>query len=115
MVPLTGLSGTGDLLSSIVVQGDRNIILDAVKRGEDDEDVSRGDLPAREGRSIILRLYESLGGRARGHIKLGKILEVKKVTKTNVLEDDEGEVEVKNSGFDIVLRAFEVVTFRLQL
>ena len=77
--------------------------------------MSRGELPARKGRSIIIRLYESLGGRAKGHVNLGKVLNVKNVTKTNVLEDDEGEIGLEDGGFDIVLRAFEVVTFRLQL
>ena len=105
---------SSDILSSISLQGSPALVLDAIKRGEDDEDVSRGDLPVRKGRSIMLRLYESLGGRATGSISLGKILGVKRVFKTNVLEDDEEEV-VLQDGFGVVLHPFEVSTFRLQL
>jgi len=98
-----------------------SIILDTVKRGEDDDDVSVGGLPTRSGQSVILRLYESMGGRATTRIQTS--LPVKKVFKVNILEDDLEEVEfedVEVSGMAckqvaIVLRAFEVGTFRLQL
>ena len=113
--PAAGFSTISDLLSSISLQGSKALVLDHVKRGEDDEDVSRGELPTREGRSIILRVYESLGGRARGVVKLGKVLGVKKVYRTNVLEDDEGTVELKDCGFGVELKGFEIATFRLQL
>lgn len=102
------------LFSSIRLSGSDSLILDCIKRGEDDEDVSRRELPGREGRSVILRMYEAMGGKSRGTIETS--LPVKKIIKCNVLEDD-GEVcdtygEVK---CDIELRAFEVATFRLQL
>ena len=99
--------------SSITLHGSPALILDTIKRGEDDEDVSRGDLPTRKGRSIIVRIYESLGGRARGTIKT--TLGVKKVWKTNLLEDDGEVMEIKDREVRIELRAFEVATFRLQL
>ena len=63
-------------------------------------------------------MYDSLGGNARGTIRWDKdLLSVKKVFRTNVLEDDEGEVEIGKGGnsASIALRAFEVATFRLQL
>ena len=88
-------------------------MLDTIKRGEDDEDVSRGELIKRSGKSVILRIYESLGGKARGTIKT--TLPVKKVTKCNVLEDDGEDVEIRKGEIRIELRAFEVATFRLQL
>ena len=53
----------------IVLKGDDNLVLDTVKRGEDDEDVSLGDLPKRKGRSVIIRIYDALGGRGRGTIE----------------------------------------------
>ena len=80
--------------------------------------MSRGDLPARkDGRNVVLRIYDSLGGKARGRIEWDeKWLKVQKVMKTNVLEDDMGEVRMDGkSGADIELRAFEIATFRLQL
>ncbi|KAK4188395.1 alpha-mannosidase [Podospora australis] len=89
------------------------LVLDTVKRGEDDEDVSRGELPKKDGKSVILRIYDSLGGRARGTIET--TWDVKKVTKTNLLEDDLKEVEFADGKFDIDLKPFEVATFKLQL
>ena len=105
------------LLSSITLTGNPALILDTIKRGEDDEDVSRGELPVRKGRSIIVRIYESLGGKARGSLCLGEVLGVKSVCRTKLLEDDEeeGVMELKDGCCEIELRAFEVATFRLQL
>jgi alpha-mannosidase len=102
------------LFSSIRLSGSDSLILDCIKRGEDDEDVSRGELPKRPGQSIILRIYESMGGKSRGTIETS--FPVKKITKCNLLEDD-GE-ECRTYGgvkCDVELRAFEVATFRLQL
>lgn len=102
------------LFSSIRLHGSDSLILDCIKRGEDDEDVSRGELSRRQGRSIILRIYESMGGRSRGTIDTR--LPVKKIIKCNVLEDDGEECRTYgNLKCDIELRAFEVATFRLQL
>jgi alpha-mannosidase len=100
-------------LDEISLTGDSSIILDTVKRGEDDEDVSRGELTKRGGQSVILRIFESLGGQATGVIKTK--LPVKKVWKCNVLEDDEESYEITDGQVEFTLRAFEVATFRLQL
>lgn len=63
---------------------------------------------------MIVRIYESLGGKARGFIRTS--LDVKQVWKTNLLEDDgEPMVMSKEGEVKIELRAFEVATFRLQL
>jgi alpha-mannosidase len=103
-----------DLFNAISLEGNKSLILDAVKRGEDDEDVSRGEFTKRKGQSVILRIYESTGGKSRGIIRT--TLPVKKVYKTNVLEDDEEELEVYGKGkVDIEQRPFEVATYRLQL
>ena len=168
------------LLSSVrmcPVCSDPNIILDAIKRGEDDEDVRHNanvptlrssehvllymedetpfepvraqtsgkgvreevGIPIRKGSSIVIRLYESLGGRSKGRVLLDPCLSVKKVFKCNLLEDDEEEFEIEKSegyvrasmkrhdmtedkgdeevvkGFKVDLRAFEVVSFRIEL
>ncbi|KAL4795500.1 glycosyl hydrolases family 38 N-terminal domain-containing protein [Aspergillus venezuelensis] len=121
------LVSVNSTLRSIKVSSNTDsLILDTIKRGEDDEDVSSDpdiEIPAskRKGQSIILRIYESLGGKSRGVIET--TLPVKKVWKCNVLEDDEEEVSFgRAEGSDgsrwnvpIGLRAFEVATFRLQL
>ncbi|KAI9927782.1 Glycoside hydrolase, 38 vacuolar alpha mannosidase [Aspergillus wentii] len=105
------------VFESVSVTGNPSLVLDAIKRGEDDEDVSRGELPSRPGKSVILRIYESLGGKSRGTIR--SKFPVKNVWKCNVLEDNEEELAVsKETGsvsVDIELRPFEVATFRLQL
>ncbi|EPE36062.1 Galactose mutarotase-like protein [Glarea lozoyensis ATCC 20868] len=93
--------------------GNPSLILDTIKRGEDDEDVSRGELPKRKGKSVVLRIYDSLGGTSKGTIET--TLNVKKVYKTNILEDDEDEISISDGKIDITLRPFEVATFRLQL
>jgi len=89
------------------------IILDAIKRGEDDEDVSTGELPKRKGRSVVVRLYDSLGGKCSGKVLVD--LPVRKVVRCNLLEDDEGEVKMETEGFGVELRPFEVATYRLML
>ena len=116
--PSSGKENIEAFKSISITQSD-SLILDAIKRGEDDEDVSRGELPKRAGKSIILRAYESLGGKARG--KIISKFPLKKVYKCNVLEDDEEDLVITSSdsrssvSVDIELRPFEVATFRLQL
>jgi alpha-mannosidase len=100
-------------LNDINLTGNKSLILDAIKRGEDDEDVSLGDFESRKGQSIILRVFESLGGHASGIIET--TLQVTKVWKCNALEDDEEPLGIQDGKVNIALRAFEVATFRLQL
>jgi alpha-mannosidase len=98
----------------IRLTGDDSLVLDCVKRGEDDEDVSHDtNLPLRKGRSVIVRVYDSLGGRSHGTIST--TWDVKKVFRTNILEDDGEELKLKDGAFSITLKPFEVATFRLQL
>lgn len=106
------------LFQSVSLTGSKALVLDTIKRGEDDEDVSRGEFAKRTGKSIILRIYESLGGKARGTIQTK--FPVKKIWKSNLLEDDQEELKVDEPekgtfNADIELRAFEVATYRLQL
>lgn len=102
------------LLGAFRITGSDTLVLDTVKRAEDDEDVSRGELPRRKGRSVVLRIYDAMGGRTRGRVEWGD-LDVKKVLKCNLLEDDLEEVESGKGGMDIVVGTFEVVSFRLIL
>ncbi|KAI1383210.1 glycoside hydrolase family 38 protein [Hypoxylon trugodes] len=99
----------------VELTGDDSLILDCVKRGEDDEDVSVDTaIPRRKGQSIIVRIYDSLGGRSTGKIKT--TWDVKKVFKTNILEDDGEEIKIsEDRTFPISLHPFEVATYRLQL
>ncbi|KAI0400316.1 glycosyl hydrolase family 38 domain-containing protein [Xylaria palmicola] len=96
------------------LEGDPSLVLDCVKRGEDDEGVSRdAHIPRRAGRSVIVRVYDSLGGRAAGAVVT--TWDVKAVFRTNALEDDGERVRFEDGRFHIALRPFEVATYRLQL
>lgn len=120
--PLKVLSAPGTTASAVceapikLVNNDESgsLILDTIKRGHDDEDVSRRDgLAVNPGKSIIVRVYESMGGHSRGTIET--LFDVKKVVKSNILEDEGDEIAVKGGNFKIELRPFEVATFKLQL
>lgn len=91
-----------------------SLVLDTIKRGHDDEDVSRRDgIRVNSGQSAILRIYESLGGHSRGTISTA--FDIKRATKVNILEDELDELDIKDGKVSIKLRPFEVATFRLQL
>jgi alpha-mannosidase len=106
------------IFKTLSIKGAPSLILDVIKRGEDDHDVSYDGVSTRPGKSVIIRVYESLGGKARGSIETS--LPVKSAFKCNILEDDEHsglDIESVDGGstIKIELRAFEVATFRLQL
>lgn len=133
--PYTSLSSPS-LLNALRIHSAPNLILDTIKRAEDDADISRHMLPVRAGHSIILRIYDALGGQSKGVLTWG-CLRVKGVWKCNALEDDEAELEIKETememekdkdtgdlgvsgkekGKGVVLRvrAFEILTVRLEL
>lgn len=115
-------SANPTLLSSFQIHGAPNLVLDTIKRGEDDEDVSRGELPVKKGQSVVVRIYDALGGKSKAVLTWGD-LHVKHVVKTNALEDEiegkEGEVVMTEKdgkkGAKIEIRAFEVATYKLVL
>jgi alpha-mannosidase len=92
------------------------LIIDTVKRGDDDEDISVDNLPTRKTKNIIVRLFDSLGGKSTGTLTWGKI-PVKKVYETNLLEDDGKELKLSKDGHSVSIpvKPFEVVTVRLEL
>lgn len=110
------ISSVEDLFSAFKLTSDSStsLVVDTVKRGEDDEDASNGDLRVKKGRHVIVRVYDSLGGTSRGTISLGPV-KVTKAWKTNILEDVMEEVQVTENGIDIELRAFEVATYKLSV
>lgn len=97
-----------------------SLVIDTVKRAEDDDDVAHAEnyIPgaARKGhRHVVLRVYESLGGRSRGTIELGP-LKVEKVWRCNLLEDEIEKVELDGrGGLGVDLRAFEVVSYKVRI
>jgi alpha-mannosidase len=116
---LSSSSTTDGLLNTFHIHNAPNLVLDTIKRAEDDEDVSRKDLPIKKGHSVILRIYDSLGGKSKGVLTWGH-LKVKKVVKCNALEDEESEVsEMRDvegeKGVVVEVRAFEIVTLKVEL
>lgn len=114
-------SSRASLLSPLHIEGAPNLVLDTIKRGEDDEDVSTGNLPAKSGHSIIVRVYDALGGKSKGVLTWNH-LDVKGVFRTNALEDEEEDLKgsmlqtaTGKKGVKIEIRAFEVATFKLVL
>ncbi|OAL44140.1 hypothetical protein IQ07DRAFT_578979 [Pyrenochaeta sp. DS3sAY3a] len=111
------------LLNTFHILHAPNLVLDTIKRGEDDEDVSRGELPVQSGHSIILRVYDALGGKSKGVLTWGDV-PVKKVFKVNALEDvleelTDSVVQVQERGgalgVKLEVRAFEIATYKLVL
>lgn len=84
---------------------DEGLVLDMVKRGEDDEKMGE--------ENVILRMYDSFGGLVRGRVK--SVWGIKRVIKVNLLEDEVEEVEVDGDGFGVELKVFEVVIYKLEL
>lgn len=114
------ISTAANLLAPITLTGDKNLILDTIKRGEDDADIlsvssSPCDFPhkPRQGKSVIIRIYDALGGRGRGTVSTA--WKLARVFKTNLLEDDDEEVPIQNGQFEVELGAFQVGTWRLVL
>ncbi|BGP38279.1 Glycoside hydrolase, 38 vacuolar alpha mannosidase [Rhodotorula kratochvilovae] len=103
------------------LKGDRNVVLDTVKRGEDDHFSASA---ARQ--TVVLRLYEAYGG--AGKVKVAaRLPEGKKVVKAEVVDLLERRLEdlsIAISSTDPIsgaaheidvprLRAFQVLTVRL--
>jgi alpha-mannosidase len=76
--------------------------------------VALGSLKMSEDRrEVVLRLYEPRG--ARGECALRFANGVVGVERANLLEESEGEVEVRDGVVRLQLRPFEVVTLRARL
>ncbi len=71
VVRVSDVEKLNGLLSCIRLEGPANVFLDTVKRGEDDEDLDgHYKLKSRVGKSIIVRVYEGLGGSTQFTIKV---------------------------------------------
>ena len=108
--------------SPFVVEGARNVFLETVKRGDDDDFGGKD----RKATTVILRLYEAFGGHAQARLRISSRLPVVKAYITNLLEDEDADDELNIMRVDVdaqttasVLkldfRAFEVKTLKLVL
>ncbi|CEP61376.1 alpha-mannosidase LALA0_S03e01486g [Lachancea lanzarotensis] len=106
----------------IKIQGDPNVILSNIKRGEDDKELdSEYSSKSWDQKSLVVRIYESLGGEASA--TLSTTLPVKSVTKIDSLElEATAQVEIKTGAqlednvqekkVEIKLKPFEISTLR---
>ena len=106
---------------AFLVVGAHNVILETIKRGDDDDVSGHGP------KTVVLRLYEAYGGHATVRLLISSSLDVEKAMITNLLEDDNGDelgftaaVEAEATGgyshyIKLSFRRFEVKTVKLTL
>ena len=93
-------NGGGDVLplAPIVCVDRENIVIETVKRAEDN-------------RGIIVRMYESL--RQRGQVTVMVGFDLGASYKTNLLEHDLESLDVRGKHVTLSIRPYEIVTLRL--
>ncbi len=77
----------------------KNVVIDTVKAAEN-------------GAGVIVRLYESSGTKTEARIKLG--FAVNHVCECNLMEKNEGTVDVYDGIVELVIKPFEIKTLRIQ-
>ncbi|SHE41180.1 alpha-mannosidase [Caldanaerobius fijiensis DSM 17918] len=87
-----------DVKSFIKVDKD-SVIIEAVKKAEDDED-------------LIVRLYESTGSGVKARIYFD--FAVKEVKLVNLLEEHLADVDVKNNSVELEFKPFEIHTLKVK-
>ena len=93
-------AGAAPAASSLLsITGD-NVIIDTVKKAEDDE-------------GVIVRLYEAHG--CRGRRTLRTSLPVKKVIETDLMEREERRLPVRNGRVALDFKPFQIRTLKLVL
>lgn len=106
------------------LEGSQNIILETIKRGEDDDFKSKS-----ASKTVILRLYEAFGGHGRVQLRTSPHVRVVDAYLTNLLEDHKtalsfvADAEVNadvndhaagsSLRSDLYFRGFEVKTVKL--
>lgn len=100
------------------LEGASNVFLETVKRGLYD-DFSLNSEPASVV-TVVLRLYEAFGGHAHPKLKFAKHVPVLKVFTTNLLEDEELQLnmfedEDKSTVVKLDFHGFEVKTVKIIL
>jgi alpha-mannosidase len=96
------------------VSGARNVFLETVKRGDDDD---------KHTTTVVLRLYEAFGGHARAKLHVAKHFDVKKAYLTNLLEEHVTEFNLakgadaasETTEIPLEFHGFEVKTVKLVL
>ncbi|MBT2384127.1 glycoside hydrolase family 38 C-terminal domain-containing protein [Streptomyces sp. ISL-11] len=98
-LPERSVAGSTGVEPLVSVTGDA-VVVSAVKLADD----GSGD--------VVVRLYESLGGRAR--VRLAAGFDVAAVSVCDLLERAVGSAELSDGGVPLAFRPFEIVTLRLR-
>lgn len=98
-IPVRAIKSTSSsyLDSPFSICGAQNVFLETMKRGEDDDHTSSISTLEAGPVTVILRLYEVFGGHSRALLKIAPYLPVAKVFVTNLLEDEEEELDITQS------------------
>ena len=107
--------------ASFSIRGAPNVILETIKRGEDDFTDSRKSIRPK---TIVLRIYEAFGGHAQAFLRIFGALPIVKAYETNILEDEGAELNIFRAAGDdntndveikLNFRGFEFKTVKLVL
>jgi alpha-mannosidase len=103
----------GSHKSPFWIEGAPNVILETVKRAEDD--------PRKKLTRVVLRIYEAYGGHARATLRIAKHLAISKAYICNLLEEKTSELDLEMDGASgdtfvtLDLRGFQILTVRLTI
>ncbi|MFT3890880.1 MAG: glycoside hydrolase family 38 C-terminal domain-containing protein [Anaerolineales bacterium] len=85
---------------SLVSCDSANVVIETVKQAED-------------GNGIIVRLYESQ--RKRGQVKVRGGAEIESAWETNLLEEDQSQLQIESGDVILNLRPYQIMTLRLKM
>jgi alpha-mannosidase len=85
-------------LHSLFSTSSPNVIIETIKRAED-------------GNGIILRLYESQ--RRRGPVQIRAGFGIQSAWETDLLEENESQLEAENDTIHLILRPYQIMTIRV--
>lgn len=104
------------------IRGAPNVIIETVKRGDDDSFSDDTDETPDKPSTIVLRIYEAFGGHAQAILSVNGVFNVAKAYESNLLEDDMKELSLirrDGEGGDVEVklnfRGFEVKTVKFVL
>lgn len=93
------MGGTPGQTFSLISCNRSNVILETVKRAEDQD-------------GMIVRMYECENAWTPARITLG--FTPKSITECNLLEETIEEIPVSENGFDITIKPYEIKTYRIR-
>ena len=90
--------GRSDHALSLVAVDAPNVVIETVKQAED-------------GQGVIVRLYECQ--RRRGYVTLTTDFSLAKAWRTNLLEENQEQLEVEGRRLRVAIKPYQILTFRL--